>query len=176
MKSTGVRCAIYLRVSTDRQTVENQRPDVDRIVAARHLYVARAYEEAESVVKARPVFDAMVRDARAGRFAVLVIWSVDRFGRSALENLLAVRELDRVGVQVVSAVEAVAGHVRAVPRAHALPDLVAGRAGAQPADRAHEGRARDSAAARANASAGPVPSVATRTRRGPGSTSTLPMP
>lgn len=104
--STGAKkAALYLRVSTDKQTVENQRPDVDRIVAARGLDVAETYEEKESAVKVRPEFDRMMRDARRGRFRVLVIWSVDRFGRGALENLLAVRELDRVGVQVVSAVE-----------------------------------------------------------------------
>jgi DNA invertase Pin-like site-specific DNA recombinase len=94
-----------LRVSTEKQTVENQRPDVDRLVAARGFELVEVYEEQESAVKVRPEFDRMMCDAKRGRFTTLVIWSVDRFGRGALENLLAVRELDRVGVQVVSAVE-----------------------------------------------------------------------
>ena len=50
-------------------------------------------------------YDAMMRDARAGAFDVLVVWALDCFGESALDNLLAVRELDAAGVAVVSARE-----------------------------------------------------------------------
>jgi len=100
-----LRAAVYLRVSTDRQTVENQRPDVDRVVRERELVVVRTYEESESAVKRRPAFDTMIRDARAGVFDVLVLWALDRFGRSALDNLLAVRELDSASVVVLSARE-----------------------------------------------------------------------
>jgi DNA invertase Pin-like site-specific DNA recombinase len=105
MSRSTRRAAVYLRVSTDRQTVENQRPDVDRIVAERSLVVVRTYEENESAVKRRPAFDAMIADAKAGAFDVLVVWALDRFGRAAVENLLAVRDLDAAGVVVVSARE-----------------------------------------------------------------------
>jgi DNA invertase Pin-like site-specific DNA recombinase len=44
----------------------------------------------------------MMADARAGRFRVLVVWAIDRFGRSMFGNLDAVLELDRVGVEVIS--------------------------------------------------------------------------
>jgi putative DNA-invertase from lambdoid prophage Rac len=44
----------------------------------------------------------MLRAARQGAFEVLVIWALDRFGRSMVGNLTDVLELDRVGVQVVS--------------------------------------------------------------------------
>ena len=56
------RVAVYLRVSSDKQTVENQR----------------------------------------GEFDVLVVWAIDRFGRSMVGNLQDVLELDRIGVEVVS--------------------------------------------------------------------------
>jgi len=102
---TKRRAGIYLRVSTDAQTVENQRPDVDRVVADRALVVVRTYEESESAVTVRPEFDKMMADAKARAFDVLVIWSIDRFGRAALDNLLAVRDLDAAGVVVVSARE-----------------------------------------------------------------------
>ena len=105
MSRSTRRAAVYLRVSTDRQTVENQRPDVDRIVAERSLVVVWTYEENESAVKRRPAFDAMIADAKAGAFDVLVVWALDRFGRAAVENLLAVRDLDAAGVVVVSARE-----------------------------------------------------------------------
>jgi DNA invertase Pin-like site-specific DNA recombinase len=44
----------------------------------------------------------MLEDARRGVFSVLVVWALDRFGRSMVGNLQAVLELDRIGVQVVS--------------------------------------------------------------------------
>ncbi|MGO9835109.1 MAG: recombinase family protein [Polyangiaceae bacterium] len=95
--------AIYLRVSTADQNEANQRPDVDRLVAARfpgaHLVL---YAERRSAAKERPEFDRMMRDARARRFQALVVWAIDRFGRSMTGNLSDIVDLDKAGVQVVS--------------------------------------------------------------------------
>jgi DNA invertase Pin-like site-specific DNA recombinase len=46
--------AIYLRVSTDEQTVDNQRPDLERVAEARGLAIVATYEErAERLQAAR---------------------------------------------------------------------------------------------------------------------------
>jgi len=50
----------------------------------------------------RPAFDAMMLAAARGEFRVLVVWALDRFGRSMFRNINAVVELDRLGVQVIS--------------------------------------------------------------------------
>jgi DNA invertase Pin-like site-specific DNA recombinase len=99
MKKRG---ATYLRVSKGEQKTDNQRPDVQRLVRARKLHVVAEYEEKVSAAKARPKFEAMMRDAHQGKFDVLVVWALDRFGRSMVGNLQAVLELDRIGVEVVS--------------------------------------------------------------------------
>ncbi len=96
------RAAIYLRVSKGELHTENQRPDVDRIIATRDLELVAEYEEKVSAAKVRPVFDEMMREVHRGAFDVLVVWALDRFGRSMVGNLQAVLELDRCGVQVVS--------------------------------------------------------------------------
>ncbi len=101
----GSRAAIYLRVSRGDQTNENQRPDVARIVETRRLELVASYEEKVSAAKVRPQFDRMMRDAHRGTFDVLVVWALDRFGRSMVGNLQAVLALDRCGVQVVSVCE-----------------------------------------------------------------------
>jgi DNA invertase Pin-like site-specific DNA recombinase len=44
----------------------------------------------------------MMADAAAGRFNVLVVWAIDRFGRSMMGNLQDVTALDKAGVAVVS--------------------------------------------------------------------------
>ncbi len=96
------RAAIYLRVSKGERHIENQRPDVERVIATRGLELVAEYEEKTSAAKARPVFDQIMRDAHRGAFDVIVVWALDRFGRSMVGNLRDVLDLDRCGVQVVS--------------------------------------------------------------------------
>jgi len=99
--------AVYLRVSTDKQTTENQEPAVRQLVEARGgpgaWEAATVYRETMSAAKERPAFDAMMEAARLGRFKTLYVWSLDRFGRSMFANLRDVTALiERFGVGVVS--------------------------------------------------------------------------
>jgi DNA invertase Pin-like site-specific DNA recombinase len=99
------RAALYLRVSTEEQTVENQRPELVKMARARGLKVGATYEENASAVKERPAFAKMMADAHAGRFDVLIIWAIDRFGRTMAGNLADVMALDARGVRIISARE-----------------------------------------------------------------------
>jgi site-specific DNA recombinase len=85
--------ALYLRTSTDRQTVECQRPEVEQLARARGYTVVGVYEEQASAAKARPKYEQMLKDAKRGKFDVLVVWALDRFGRSMTGNLTDVLEL-----------------------------------------------------------------------------------
>ncbi|NBD09642.1 recombinase family protein [Corallococcus silvisoli] len=93
--------ALYLRVSTDKQTVDNQRAPLLALAEARG-WTPRIYEETGSAVKARPVFDSLMADAKAGRVRAVVVVALDRLGRSMSGVIATVRELDRVGCVVVS--------------------------------------------------------------------------
>jgi len=113
------RAAVYLRVSTGGQSAANPRPEVAAIVSTRGLVLVGEYIETASggPTAARPEFARLMADARAARFDVLVIWALDRFGRSMVGNLGAVLELDRIGVEVVSVRESwldTGGPVRAL--------------------------------------------------------------
>ncbi len=105
---TAKKCAIYLRVSKSdgSQTTDNQRPEVEQLMAARGYTISAVYEEQASAVKHRPMYEQMIRDAKRGKFSALGVWAIDRFGRSLVRNLQDILELDRVGVEVVSAREA----------------------------------------------------------------------
>ncbi len=94
-------CSVYLRVSTDRQTVVNQAAEVRQLALARG-YEAVLYEEVESAAKARPVLDRMLADVRAGRVQAVAIWALDRLHRSMTGAINTVLELDRLGVPVLS--------------------------------------------------------------------------
>ncbi len=98
----ALRCAIYLRHSLDKIKTENQRPDVEQLVRARGYETVATFEEGVSATKTRPEYERMMKAARRGAFDVLVVWALDRFGRSMIGNMNDVLELDRVGVQVVS--------------------------------------------------------------------------
>ena len=79
------QAAIYLRVSKSdgSQSVENQRPEVEQLAKARGFEVVTTYEETMSAAKHRPTHDQMMKDARRGKFNVLLVWSLDRFGRES---------------------------------------------------------------------------------------------
>lgn len=97
------RAAIYLRTSTTRQTTENQRPDVELLARARRLRIVAVYDEQISATaRTRPGFARMLDAARRGEFDTLIVWALDRFGRSMFSNVRDLLELDRIGVQVLS--------------------------------------------------------------------------
>lgn len=93
--------ALYLRVSTDRQTTANQRLDLERLAHARGLTPV-IYEETESAAKVRPVLERVLADARAGRVSAVVVWALDRLHRNMHAIVGTLLELDRLGVQVIS--------------------------------------------------------------------------
>jgi predicted site-specific integrase-resolvase len=99
---TSMKAAVYVRVSTDRQTVQNQLADLERLAQARG-YEVTVYEEVESAAKARPVLYRLLADARAGRVQAVAVWALDRLHRSMVGAIQTVLELDRLGVRVLSA-------------------------------------------------------------------------
>jgi DNA invertase Pin-like site-specific DNA recombinase len=85
------RVAIYLRVSTDQQTTENQRIELERVAQQRGWTVTEVYsDDGVSGAKGRdkrPGFDALCKDMTRCKFDMVAAWSVDRLGRS-LQHLV----------------------------------------------------------------------------------------
>lgn len=96
------RAAIYLRVSTDRQTTDNQRGELEAYAVARGLQVVETFDETASAVKKRPQFERLMIGARRRAYDVVLVWALDRFGRSMFRNLRDVLELDELGVGLIS--------------------------------------------------------------------------
>lgn len=98
------RAAIYLRVSTDGQTTENQRLELARVAAQAGWEVVEVYEDAGiSGAKGReqrPAFDRLCKDAARRRFDVVMAWSVDRLGRSLQDLVTFLSELHGMGVDL----------------------------------------------------------------------------
>jgi DNA invertase Pin-like site-specific DNA recombinase len=99
-----MRAAIYCRVSSDAQTVDNQLLELRTYVTSRQWTVAGEFrDEGVSGSKdRRPALDRLMADARRGRVDVICVWSLDRFGRSLAHVVTAVQELHERGVAFVS--------------------------------------------------------------------------
>ena len=98
------RVALYLRVSTDHQTTDNQEREL-RQVAERagweivEVYKDRGISGAKDRTQ-RPAFDRMVTDGTRRRFDVIASWSIDRLGRS-LQGLVAfLSEVHELGIDL----------------------------------------------------------------------------
>jgi DNA invertase Pin-like site-specific DNA recombinase len=96
------RVALYLRVSTNEQTVENQRRVLEAWAGAHGHEIADVYADAGvSGAKGRdrrPEFDRMLKDAVRRKFDLLAAWSVDRLGRSLPDLVNALKELHEAGI------------------------------------------------------------------------------
>ncbi len=103
------RAALYARVSTPDQHVENQLLDLRKLVAQRGFEVVREYcDQGISGSKARrPGLDTMMADARRGEFNVLMVAAFDRIARSTKNFLEIVDELHELGIEFISAREAI---------------------------------------------------------------------
>lgn len=95
------RAALYLRVSTDEQTTQNQVAEVRQLALARGYADLVVFEETGSAMRRRPVFERMMAEARAGRISAIAVWSLDRLGRgfAAFDTF---RELSRLNVRLLS--------------------------------------------------------------------------
>ena len=97
-----MRVALYLRVSTSAQTVENQERELAAVAAARGWQVVETYrDEGISGAKGRdrrPGFDRLWKDAARRKFDVVAAWSVDRLGRSLADVATFMVDLQRIAV------------------------------------------------------------------------------
>ena len=98
------KVAIYVRVSTDKQTVENQLRELRQIAERRGWEVVEEYHDAGiSGAKgrdARPGLDQMLKDAQRRRFDVIMAWAIDRLGRSLIDLLGTIQTLEACGVDL----------------------------------------------------------------------------
>jgi len=98
------RVALYLRVSTKGQSVENQRRDLELVAKRSGWRVVEIYKDSGiSGAKGRdqrPGFDRLMKDATRRQFDVVAAWSVDRLGRSLQDLVTSLGELHTLGVDL----------------------------------------------------------------------------
>jgi DNA invertase Pin-like site-specific DNA recombinase len=103
-KKLEKRVALYLRVSTREQTIENQRRELTE-VADRHGWriVAQFADEGVSGAKGRdkrPGFDKLMKATTRREIDMVAAWSVDRLGRSLQDLVGFLGEVHGSGVDL----------------------------------------------------------------------------
>jgi len=97
------RACLYMRVSTVDQHPETQLYDLRQMASQRGFQIVQEYTDRISGVKSRrPGLDNLMRDARRGRFDVVMTWASDRIARSTKHFLEVLDELNRLGIEYIS--------------------------------------------------------------------------
>ena len=98
------RAAIYVRVSTDKQTIENQLRELRLIAERRGWQIVEEYHDAgvsgAKGRKDRPGLDKLLQDAQRRRFDVVMAWAIDRLGRSLIDLLGTIQSLEAYRVDL----------------------------------------------------------------------------
>lgn len=109
MTASTTRVALYARVSTGEQTAENQLLELRRYAEARGWTVAHEYvDHAVSGLKtSRPALDEMMRAARRRQVDLVLVWRLDRLGRSLQHLIELMEELTGLSVSFASMSEGI---------------------------------------------------------------------
>jgi DNA invertase Pin-like site-specific DNA recombinase len=102
-----VRAAVYARVSTADQTAENQLLQLRAYVQARGWDAAEYVDCISGTKDRRPELDRIVADAKRRKVDTLVVWKLDRLGRSLKHLVMLLDELQSLGVAFVSLGESI---------------------------------------------------------------------
>jgi DNA invertase Pin-like site-specific DNA recombinase len=101
------RAALYSRVSTnDQHTLSMQIRNMREYAARRGWSIAMQVREVGSGAAQREAREKLLDAARRREIDIVVVWRLDRWGRSVTDLLATLQELEHLGVGFVSLTEA----------------------------------------------------------------------
>src|SRR5438045_506402 len=96
-----IRVAIYCRVSTSNghQDPEMQARELREYCERRGFQIAEEYADTVSGSKdSRPALNRLMADAARRHFDVVLVWKLDRWGRSLKHLVNSIAELEALGI------------------------------------------------------------------------------
>ena len=101
------RAGLYARVSTtDQQTITLQIRALREYAVRRGWMIALQVKEVGSGASERQLREKLLKAARRREIDVVLVWRLDRWGRSVADLLATLQELEHLGVGFVSLTEA----------------------------------------------------------------------
>ncbi|MCX5742214.1 MAG: recombinase family protein [Proteobacteria bacterium] len=112
---------LYHRVSSRDQDPQLARHELRTAARARSMKVASLIEETGSGARNdRPGLRRVMDAARDGQINAVIVWKLDRFGRSALDLLANIEELQRCGIRFIATSQGIDVH----PNGDAMSRLI----------------------------------------------------
>jgi DNA invertase Pin-like site-specific DNA recombinase len=96
--------ALYARVSTNEQSPEMQLREAREYCQRREWVIAGEYVDAgiSGSKDSRPELNRLMADAKRRHFDAVLVWKLDRFGRSLKHLVNALAEFEALGIAFVS--------------------------------------------------------------------------
>jgi hypothetical protein len=102
-----LRVGLYARISThDQQTLPLQVKAMRQYARRRNWKVVKTVEDVGSGAGERPQREELIKAARRRQIDAILVWRLDRWGRSLLDLIGSLQELSTLGVGFVSLCEA----------------------------------------------------------------------
>lgn len=102
-----MKVGIYARVSThDQQTLRLQLEAMRKYAKSRKWKITLEVKDVGSGASERPKREELLQAARRRDIDSILVWKLDRWGRSLPDLVLTLRELNEIGVAFVSLTEA----------------------------------------------------------------------
>jgi predicted site-specific integrase-resolvase len=116
------RCALYARVSSD-QSVQAQLIQLREIARRRRLEAIAEFSDVSvsGMKTKRSGLESLLREARKGTFLAIVIVSLDRLGKHTKHFLEVIQQLNSLGIDLISAQEALDSTEPAATASHCGP-------------------------------------------------------
>ncbi len=116
-----LRACIYHRVSTLDQDQTLATEELRTAARARGMEIVLAVEETGSGARnSRPGLQRVMEAAKRGEIDCLIVWKLDRFGRSSLDLLSNINALEACGVEFIAITQGI--HIR--PDGDAISQLI----------------------------------------------------
>jgi DNA invertase Pin-like site-specific DNA recombinase len=104
-----LKCMAYIRVSTREQDEDVQRKALEEFARSRGVKIVEWYvdkgESGAVPFRSRPAAGKLLEDLERLRSNCILSWSIDRLGRSMLDTMSAILELESRGVRVITVKE-----------------------------------------------------------------------
>ena len=100
---TDKRIAVYLRVSTQDQSTELQRREIEAYLKARGWHQVTIYEDKLSGTHGNRIqFKCLMSDVRQRHIDLVICWKLDRLFRSLKDLISTLQEFSDLGVEFIS--------------------------------------------------------------------------
>jgi DNA invertase Pin-like site-specific DNA recombinase len=102
-----MKTVLYARVSTTDQSCEMQLRELREYAECRGLELVDEYVDTgwSGAKTSRPALDRLMQNARLRRFDAVLVWKLDRWGRSVAHCVRSIQELGSLGVRFLAATQ-----------------------------------------------------------------------